>query len=288
MAPPSVTANSLGAILTPLIVTPIALQFGWRSAFLLTGGMSVCWIVMWTVIGRAPYLAEHRRASLNIRWPNFLERRLWLVVVSFGLGAVALGVVSYFSPLYLNRVLGLSQKELGRVLWIPLLGWEAGYYFWGWVADKRIAPGKRPVGLFCLLAVLALPLGAGDRDQFPPHHPRAVLLVDLHRRRLRRILAARRLAPVSARSNRDGRRHRFRRLVSRARGRAAGLRPLVRPEIVQRDLDFDEPAARARHAAVDLAEPFLRNRGRSASRAPEQKRERKLTCLTPHLTSSPA
>lgn len=148
---------SLGAILTPLIVTPIALRFGWRSAFLLTGGMSVCWIVMWMVIGRPPYLAEYRRASMKVEWPNLLERRLWLVVVSFGLGAVALGVVSYFSPLYLNRALGLSQAQLGRVLWIPLLGWEAGYYFWGWVADKWITPGKRPTGLFCLLAVLALP-----------------------------------------------------------------------------------------------------------------------------------
>lgn len=148
---------SLGAILTPLIVTPIALRFGWRSAFLVTGTMSVCWLAMWSIIGRPPYVGEHRRASLKIEWPNLLERRLWLVVVSFGLGAVALGVVSYFSPLYLNRALGLSQAQLGRVLWIPLLGWEAGYYFWGWVADKRVTPGKRPAGLFCLLTVLALP-----------------------------------------------------------------------------------------------------------------------------------
>ena len=148
---------SLGAILTPLIVTPIALRFGWRSAFLLTGAMSACWIAMWTFIGRPPYLPEHRSGALKIAWPNFFERRLWLVVSSFGLGAVALGIVSSFSPLYLNRALGLSQAELGRVLWIPLVGWEAGYYFWGWIADIYVKPGKRPVELFCLLAALGLP-----------------------------------------------------------------------------------------------------------------------------------
>jgi MFS transporter, ACS family, hexuronate transporter len=126
---------SLGAILTPLVVTPIALRFGWRSAFLVTGAMSVCWLVMWAVIGRPPFMAEYKTESLKIAWPDFRERRLWLVVSSFGLGAVALGVVSYFSPLYLNRALGLSQKQLGEVLWIPLVGWEAGYYFWGWIAD---------------------------------------------------------------------------------------------------------------------------------------------------------
>jgi ACS family hexuronate transporter-like MFS transporter len=150
---------SLGAILTPLLITPLALRFGWRAAFLLTGAMSVGWLALWTVIGRPPYLPEQSRGTLKIVWPNFLERRLWIVVSSFGLGAVALGVVSYLSPLYLNRALGLNQAQLGRVLWIPLVGWEAGYFFWGWVADKYVAPGRRPAGLFCMLAVLALPAG---------------------------------------------------------------------------------------------------------------------------------
>ncbi|HTB20935.1 MAG TPA: MFS transporter, partial [Bryobacteraceae bacterium] len=76
---------------------------------------------------------------------------------SFGLGAVALGLVSYLSPLYLNRAFGLSQAQLGKILWIPLLGWEAGYFFWGWIADKFVTRGHRPTGLFCMLTVLALP-----------------------------------------------------------------------------------------------------------------------------------
>jgi ACS family hexuronate transporter-like MFS transporter len=148
---------SLGAIITPLIVTPIALRFGWRSAFLVTGLMGVCWLIMWAIVGRPPYLAEHRRSSLKIAWPNFLERRLWIVVASFGLGAVALGVVSYMSPLYLSRAFGLSQAMLGKVIWIPLVGWEAGYFFWGWIADKFVTRGQRPTALFVMLAVLALP-----------------------------------------------------------------------------------------------------------------------------------
>lgn len=151
---------SLGAIITPLIVTPIALRFGWRSAFLVTGAMGACWLVMWGIVGRPPYLAEHRQASMKVAWPNFLERRLWIVVSSFGLGAVALGVVSYLSPLYLSRAFGLSQAELGKILWIPLLGWEAGYFFWGWIADKFVVAGQRPTKLFVLLTVLALPPAA--------------------------------------------------------------------------------------------------------------------------------
>jgi MFS transporter, ACS family, hexuronate transporter len=150
---------SLGGILTPLIVTPIALRFGWRWAFILTGVMSCGWLAIWAVIGRPPYVANYTSGSPKIAWPDFRERRLWLVASSFGLGAVALGVVLYFSPLYLNRALGLSQAQLGKVLWIPLVGWEAGYYFWGWIADKYVPPGKRPAGLFCMLTIFALPAG---------------------------------------------------------------------------------------------------------------------------------
>jgi len=148
---------SLGAIITPLIVTPIALHFGWRAAFIVTGFLGVCWLVMWSIVGRPPYLAEHRRAGVSVAWPNFLERRLWLVVASFGLGAVALGLVSYMSPLYLSRAFHLSQAKLGAVIWIPLVGWEAGYFFWGWIADKFVTRGYRPTKLFFLLSALALP-----------------------------------------------------------------------------------------------------------------------------------
>jgi MFS transporter, ACS family, hexuronate transporter len=159
---------SLGAIITPLIVTPIALRFGWRAAFILTGLLGGCWLAMWAMVGRPPYLAEHRRASMKVAWPNFLERRLWLVVASFGLGAVALGLVSYMSPLYLSRAFHLSQAKLGAVIWIPLVGWEAGYYFWGWIADKFVTRGTRPTMLFFLLSALALPTALATKiDSWP-------------------------------------------------------------------------------------------------------------------------
>ena len=38
---------SLGALITPLIVTPFALRFGWRSAFLITGGFGLLWLAGW-------------------------------------------------------------------------------------------------------------------------------------------------------------------------------------------------------------------------------------------------
>jgi ACS family hexuronate transporter-like MFS transporter len=38
--------------------------------------------------------------------------------------------------------LGYSQQFIGKVLWIPPLGWEAGYFVWGWLGDRAARRGQ--------------------------------------------------------------------------------------------------------------------------------------------------
>jgi ACS family hexuronate transporter-like MFS transporter len=54
----------------------------------------------------------------------------------------------------------VSQDDLKYYLWVPPAGWEAGYFFWGWAADRYASGESRPAGLFVLLTVLQLPLAA--------------------------------------------------------------------------------------------------------------------------------
>jgi ACS family hexuronate transporter-like MFS transporter len=162
----SYSGGSLGAILTPLMVTPIATRFGWQSAFLISGVLGVAWLALWWMVARPPYLPAIARRSTKILWPNVFERRFWALVASYGLGAIPIGPMLYLSPLYLNRVLGLSQEDLGRVLWIPPLGWEIGYFFWGWVGDRFAA--VRPLWFFTALTVAGLPLAAVTRISSTP------------------------------------------------------------------------------------------------------------------------
>ena len=151
----SYSGASVGAIVAPLIVTPVALRFGWRSAFVVTGLVGVAWLTLWWFVARAPLLPPAPRKSGRIAWPNMTERRFWLLVVNFGLGGAGLGQTIYLSPLYLNKVMGLSQAQLGNVLWISALIWELGYYFWGWIADRFVRDEPRPVRLYILLTILA-------------------------------------------------------------------------------------------------------------------------------------
>ena len=63
--------------------------------------------------------------------------------------------VIYGAAIYLAKVRGLTQAQVGALLWIPPLGWEAGYFFWGWVSDKA---GRRQDPVFLGLMLLSLPL----------------------------------------------------------------------------------------------------------------------------------
>ena len=155
----SYSGGSLGAIVTPFIVVPISLAYGWRAAFLFTGALGAAWLALWWFTARPPYLHPPERKPERFVIPNLLERRFWALVCAYAVGAFALGPILYLAPVYLNRVLGLSQEELGRILWIPPLGWELGYFFFGWVSD-RYGGDRTPLRRYVLLTFLSLPLAA--------------------------------------------------------------------------------------------------------------------------------
>jgi MFS transporter, ACS family, aldohexuronate transporter len=153
------SGGSLGAIFAPIVVVPVAAAFGWRAAFFVTGLLGALWIVLWLGVSRAPFLPASAKKPERLASLNPFERRFWALVTSYSLGAVAVAPVFYLSPLYLNRVLAFSQSDLGKVLWIPPLGWEIGYFVWGWIFDRFAAQQDRPVFMFFLLAALMIPFG---------------------------------------------------------------------------------------------------------------------------------
>jgi len=179
------SGGSAGAILTPIIMAPIAAIWGWRAAFLATGLFGALWIVGWLALSRRPDLArpelarpelarpelaqpddavdhavDARTAATTTR-PRVSDPRLWALLLGYSLGALPLGFVVYCSSLYLSRKLGMSQLAIGKVLWVPPLGSEIGIFFWGWLADRlaRRADTLTAVARLLPIAVfLGLPL----------------------------------------------------------------------------------------------------------------------------------
>src|SRR5262249_37902011 len=119
------SGGALGAIVTPIVVTPIFAVWGWRPAFLFTGGIGAAWLIMWFFASARPAMRERRTEPPRHaeRGPRFTDARLWSFILAYGLGATPLGFVMYAAALYLNQALGKDQIFLGKVLWIPPLGW---------------------------------------------------------------------------------------------------------------------------------------------------------------------
>ena len=152
------SGSSLGSILAPLLITPVALAYGWRPAFLVTPIAALIWLILWRGTVKSSAFVQPVKAQ-KLVFPNILERRVWSLIASYALGALPVGAITYLAPLYLSRSFGMTQAQLGMVLWIPPAGLEAGYFFWGWIADRYARGNPRPVWLFALMAFLALPGG---------------------------------------------------------------------------------------------------------------------------------
>jgi ACS family hexuronate transporter-like MFS transporter len=159
------SGGSLGAILTPLIVTPVALAWGWRAAFLFTGFLGAAWLGLWLLVSRRRDVREYRAEESSTSAAGgmrFTDARVWSYMAAYAFGALPIAFVIYVAALYLSAGFGASQALIGKLLWIPPLGWEIGYFFWGWQLDRLPKAGvERLAGLRRLLtaaAALSLPL----------------------------------------------------------------------------------------------------------------------------------
>lgn len=179
------SGGSLGAILAPLIVTPINASWGWRATFLFTGLIGIAWIVIWQFVAgrddmRQVQMTADSAASAT-ESPQYGDSRTWAFMLSYALGGAPLAFILYYTASYLKSTFGLDQVQIGHLLWIPPLGWEVGYFFWGWVTDRAHRSArfggtpKSPLrverSLFLLLTVLSLFL------MIVPHVPSLALVM---------------------------------------------------------------------------------------------------------------
>ncbi len=155
----SFSGGTVGAVMMPLLLGPLAIQYGWRTAFLATGAMGLIWMLIWAVIARPPFLPARPPRPATMTWPNLKERRVWALVFSYALPAISPGPILTILALFLNQRLGLTQSEVNQLVWIPPLTWGIGYFFWGWAADRFAGTNQRPVGMFLLLTIASLTLG---------------------------------------------------------------------------------------------------------------------------------
>src|ERR1700756_1112276 len=113
----------VGAILAPLAVPWVAIHFGWRASFLITGIFSAIWIVWWSIRYRTPQNAggvenEGRtQPESSFAWWKLLRyRQAWGFMVGKFLTDPVWWFLLFWLPQYFHSRFDLDLTHLG----IPL------------------------------------------------------------------------------------------------------------------------------------------------------------------------
>ena len=141
---------SVGAILAPLAVPWVALHFGWRASFLITGLFSALWIVWWSVRYRTPQESattgkpsgEVLPTAPPIAWWTLLRyRQAW----GFMLGKFLTDPVWWFFlfwlPQYFSSRFHLDLSHLGLPLVVVYVCSTVGSVFGGWLPRAFMGVG---------------------------------------------------------------------------------------------------------------------------------------------------
>jgi len=149
---------SLGMVLAPPLATWIAVQAGWRAAFVATGVLGLLWIPLWRWTAGANRAAPLPRAETAGAARLLRDRRLWAFVAANALSMIGYSLWTNWTTLYLVDVHHLSLPQAAWYSWIPPMAATLGGFAGGWLSLRFIRAGARPArGRFrvCLLAGVA-------------------------------------------------------------------------------------------------------------------------------------
>jgi MFS transporter, ACS family, aldohexuronate transporter len=160
-------SNSVGAILTPLIVPALALAVGWRAAFAAVGAVGLLWTGAWLWLMRS-FDSGVRPPALPAgaavrRYLHLLaERRTWAILGAKALIDQVWWLLLFWTPDFLHREFHLSVRAVGlpvaTIYTAAIIGSVSG----GSASSRLIARGMRVVSarfavmLACSALALAL------------------------------------------------------------------------------------------------------------------------------------
>jgi len=152
---------SVGLVTAPIFASWLAVQYGWRAAFVVTGGLGFLWIPLWlwtsrTVPARVPAASKQKpdfRAMLR-------DRSMWALIIANMLSMTVYSLWINWTTIFLVERHGLSQVEANqRLAWLPPLfaalgGLTGGSISMRWArAGRHVIDARRRA---CLLGSLAL------------------------------------------------------------------------------------------------------------------------------------
>ena len=153
--------SSLGSAAAPLTVALITRNYGWRSAFVLTGVVGIAWLALWLVLYQPPHKnrwlradeysrlkpllrppEEARAATGGVDWRALVrERGCWTLILTRFFTDPVIYFVIFWLPEYLRKERGFNLAEVGRYSWVPFVFGGIGYVLGGWLSGRLMNAG---------------------------------------------------------------------------------------------------------------------------------------------------
>lgn len=174
------SGSNLGALIAPLFVPLVTATLGWRSVFLVTGGLDLIWAVVWLIMFRQPRhhklvspeelaLIESDRetddAPRRVPYSALLDRRAtWAFLLGKFFTDPVWWFYLYWLPGFLNKNHGLNLSRMGPALVAIYLSADVGSIGGGWLSGhflKRgwpVARARKTALLVSALAVIPVSL----------------------------------------------------------------------------------------------------------------------------------
>jgi ACS family hexuronate transporter-like MFS transporter len=172
------TAGAMvGATLAPPLIGGVAMIYGWRSAFVVTGAAGLLWLVAWLWIHPREVRAVKLpgAAAEGVLWGQLLrDRTLWLLLLSRAVADPVWYFYLFWFPKYLNDVRGMTLASVASMAWVVYLAADLGSVGGGAMSSalvkRGIAPARSRLIVMAGAAVVA-PMGI-----FAMFHPALPIL----------------------------------------------------------------------------------------------------------------
>ena len=170
------SGSNIGAILAPLSVPFIAVNYGWQWAFVITGALGFVWLGFWLAVYRKP--EEHPRLSkaelayiqsdpaepmTKIPWLKLLpHRQTWAFAIGKFLTDPVWWLYLVWLPKFLNTKFHLDILQLGLPLIVIYVIADFGSIGGGWLSSSLIKRGwsvnqaRKTAMLICAVAVVPI------------------------------------------------------------------------------------------------------------------------------------
>jgi MFS transporter, ACS family, hexuronate transporter len=172
--------SNIGAVIAPAIVPFIALHYGWRWAFILTGALGFVWLIAWLLLYERPeasrYVSPKELAHIQSDPPESVESIPWARLFplrqtwAFAIGKFLTDPVWWFYlfwlPKFLNQTYGLTLDKIGPPLIVVYLAADVGSVGGGWLSSAMIKRGwsvnaaRKTALLLCAVSVVPIVFAA--------------------------------------------------------------------------------------------------------------------------------